>query len=95
MTDRQGPREALVFAARPVVEGGRHQRVVADVVRRTLRDRGGDADVGVEREMGSVLFDRPERYDQSAPAFVQLGPRLRTEPTGAGHSDNGRHPGRI
>ncbi len=67
-SDRDGAGEPLVLAAGAVADRGREHPVrssrSAEPVGNSAGDRGGDAGVGVQRQVRSVLLGRPDRHDQ-------------------------------
>ena len=47
--------------------------LLADPLHRCRRHALGDQQVGVERKVWAVLFDRPERLDEDAPVVEDAG----------------------
>ena len=77
--DRDGAGEALVFAARAVADRGRKDPIgfiaVGEPVSNRASDGGGDPGIGVQRQVGSMLFDRTYRDNQRGRRALQLSRR--------------------
>jgi hypothetical protein len=73
LADRQRASEAVVLAAGSHADGRSNQSVQAVCGR--VGDGGGDAGVGVERQVGAVLFARTDRHEQDRLEPTQLGRR--------------------